>query len=59
MQTKHEVPVRTLLFIALMMPLAAVPAAEGPPSIRFRNVAETARVPFVLENSATPDKHLI
>ena len=38
--------------------LGSEPAAQIPP-IRFRNVAAGAGIDFVLENSATPEKHII
>jgi len=37
--------------------LAAQPA--GPPPVKFRNVASTAGVEFVLENTPTPEKQMI
>ena len=38
---------------------AALTAADPAPPIRFRNIAESAGIHFVLENSPTPQKHLI
>src|SRR5947207_8647293 len=38
---------------------AALTAADVAPPIRFRNIAESAGIHFVLENSPTPQKHLI
>ncbi len=34
-------------------------AADPPAPIRFRDVAATSGIDFVLRNSATPQKHLI
>ncbi|MGH9664840.1 MAG: FG-GAP repeat domain-containing protein, partial [Bryobacteraceae bacterium] len=43
----------------MLLSLAALWATGGPPPIRFRNVADTAGVHFILENCPTPRKHLI
>ena len=55
-----------LAWIALALIPAPTPAAEkqpaesGPPSpIRFRNVAASAGIGFVLDNSPTPNKYMI
>jgi enediyne biosynthesis protein E4 len=46
-----------LLFVAIALAQSIKPAPPAP--IRFRNVAASAGLDFVLENSATPQKHLI
>jgi hypothetical protein len=53
-------PRRAILLTALAI-LSVAPAQEGGalPPIRFRNVAAGAGIDFVLENNATPEKHLI
>ncbi len=50
---------RVAAVILLLAALVAMSAGDAPPSLRFRNVADAARVHFVLENSPTPEKHLI
>src|SRR5215470_4711756 len=43
----------------LLAGLLAVAASDGVPPIRFRNIAEKGGIRFVLDNSPTPQKHLI
>ncbi len=44
----------------LLLAGAVLPQTAGPVApIRFRNVAASAGIDFVLENSATPEKHII
>ena len=50
-------PARCLL-VALAV-LAAAPPASGQSRIRFRDVADAAGIEFVLQNSPTPQKHLV
>jgi len=47
------------VFALLVLIAAGFAAADAPPPIRFREVAESAGVHFVLENSPTPQKRLI
>ena len=49
------------MFALRVVPLciAWTGAAETPPPIQFRNAADSAGIHFVLENSPTPNKHLI
>jgi enediyne biosynthesis protein E4 len=45
--------------VCLLWGLSGLVAAEIVPAVRFRNIAESAGIHFVLENSPTPRKHLI
>ena len=47
------------LRLCLLSISAGLVAADAPAPIRFRNVAESSAVHFVLENSPTPQKRLI
>ncbi|MCP5118897.1 MAG: CRTAC1 family protein, partial [bacterium] len=49
----------TLTRIAISLMLMSVSAAAEESAIRFRNVASEASIDFVLDNYATPEKHMI
>ena len=49
----------TLVYTVITIAATGLCAFAGDSDIRFRNVAEAAGIDFVLDNYATPEKHMI